>query len=266
MRTVSSGVACGLGVLLVGAAGCSQPKERVTLAGSTAFQPFAEKLTEQFMALHPEANITVQGGGSAVGIQAVLQGTAQIGMADLVDLPPEASPLRAVVVARDGIALVVHPSNPVTNLTLAEVRAIFSGTLRRWSQVGGLEEPITVVCREAGSGTRASFESILGGLRLSPAAIIQDSNGTVRETVANDPCAIGYLSHGLVNGKIKPITIEGAACTPEDIGAKRYPFVRPIYFLLRNEPRGVPREFLNYVLSEAGQRILEEAGLIRSQQ
>ncbi len=253
---------CGAAVLALAAAGCGGHRTNLTLAGSTAFQPFAEKLAEHYMAAHPEVNITVQGGGSAVGIQAALSGAAQIGMADLVTLPPEAKELKAVVVARDGIAVVVHPGNPVSNLTLAQVREIFNGGIRNWKELGGKDAPITVVSREAGSGTRSSFEQILGGIRLGKDAIVQDSNGSIRETVANDANAVGYLSHGLLNDKIKAVGVDGGACTEAAILAGQYKLVRPIYLLFKGEATPAERAFLDYILAADAQAQIKANGLL----
>ncbi len=209
-----------LGMLLLAGiymTGCGRGKTSITLAGSTAFQPFAEKLAEQFMTKNPNVNVTVQGGGSAVGIQSASSGAAQIGMADLVTLPEEAKGLTSTVVAKDGIAIVVSPKNKVNNLTTDQVRDIFNGKIVNWKEVGGDDVPITVVSREAGSGTRSSFEQILTNITLKKDALIQDSNGTIRETVANDANSVGYLSHGLINEKIKAIKIDDVECTSEMI-------------------------------------------------
>ena len=128
--------------------GCGRKTtDSITVAGSTAFQPFAEKLAEQFMAMRGDVNITVQGGGSALGIQSALSGTAQIGMADLVKLPPEAKELTSIPVARDGIALIVNPLNKVTNLSTEQIRGIFNGSIRNWKEVGGNDRPIRIVSR-----------------------------------------------------------------------------------------------------------------------
>ena len=253
-------VVTGLGLALT--SGCGKSRTAITLAGSTAFQPFAEKLAEQYMAKHNDVAITVQGGGSAVGIQSALSGAAQIGMADLVKLPPEAKDLTSEAVARDGIAIIVHPANSITNLTLEQIRGVFSGALHSWKEVGGAARPINVVSREAGSGTRASFEQIVGGITLSPDAIVQDSNGTIRETVANDENAIGYLSHGLLNDKIKAVTVDGRLCTPETIAAGEYKLVRPVYLLTKGPPAGASREFIDYILSPEGQQIIQSNGLL----
>ena len=252
-------IALGLAAML---AGCGQGKLSLTLAGSTAFQPFAEKLAEQYMVIHPETNITVQGGGSALGIQSALSGAAGIGMADLVELPREARELSRAIVARDGIAVVIHPANPVSDLTVAQVRDIFNGQLSNWSAIGGADHPVTVVSREAGSGTRSSFEQIITGIRLTPNALVQDSNGTIRETVANDQNAVGYLSHGLLSDRIKAVTIDGQECTTENVVSGRYPLVRPIFLLTRGTPGGEAKKFIDYVLSAEGQATIKADGLI----
>jgi phosphate transport system substrate-binding protein len=241
---------------------CAPRKNTATAAGSTAFLPFAEKLAEEFMLSHPGYTVTVQGGGSAVGIQAALSGAAQIGMADMVSLPEEARDLDAVAVARDGVALVVHPSNPIGGLDFDQIRGIYNGAIRNWKGLGWDDRPITVVSREAGSGTRSSLEQIVKGIELMGGAIIQDSNGTIRETVANDPSAIGYISHGLVNERVKPLTVNGVPSTTEEVIAGRYPLVRPVYFLTRGVRSEACQAFIDYVLSAEGQKIIRDNGLI----
>jgi phosphate transport system substrate-binding protein len=256
-RILLAGAAC-----IISLVSCQKKQESVTLAGSTAFQPFAEKLADEFMAGRKGVNVTVQGGGSAVGINAANSGAAGIGMADLVELPAEAAALTAVVVARDGIAVVVNPSNPVSNLSMTQIRDVFTGKIVSWKSLGGADKPITVVSREAGSGTRSSFEKIVGGISLTKDAVVQDSNGTIRETVANDANAVGYLSHGLINEKIKALTVEGKAAEIEEMISGAYPLVRPIYFLTKGAPSGAMKEFIDYVLSDAGQKAIKADGLI----
>lgn len=264
MKTGIMLLALGMLAGTVVLSGCGQARENVTVAGSTAFQPFAEKLAEQYMVTHPGVNITVQGGGSSLGIQSTLSGAAQIGMADLVTLPAEAAGLASVVAARDGIAVVLNPANRVEALTLDQIRGIFAGTIRNWKDVGGSDHPIAVVSREAGSGTRTSFEQIVGNLKLSPDALIQDSNGTIRETVANDANAIGYLSHGLINEKIKSVTVDGYGCTEQDIMAGHYKLVRPVFLMRKPDASPACQAFLDYVQSEEGQALIHQNGLIRA--
>lgn len=260
MRQTLLALVCGIAIVVSG--GCGKQRIAVTAAGSTAFQPFAEKLAEQFMAQQPDIAVTIQGGGSALGIQAALSGAAQIGMADLVQLPPEAQVLTAVVVARDGIAVVVNNANPVKDMTLEQIRGIFNGKIRNWKELGGADHEITVVSREAGSGTRSSFEKIVKDVSLTKDAIIQDSNGTIRETVIMDANAIGYLSHGLLTEKIKAVTVHGTACTTEEVVAGRYPLVRPVYLMTKGEPTGACKAFIDYVCSAEGQKTIKDNGLI----
>ena len=256
-------VLAGLGTLTL-LTGCGKGREGITMAGSTAFQPFAEKLAEQYMTTHPEVAITIQGGGSALGVQTTLSGTAQIGMADLVKLPAEAESLKSVIVARDGIAIVVNPANPLAALTLDQVRDIFNGKIRNWKQVGGADHPIAVVSREAGSGTRSSFEQIVGNMKLTEDALIQNANGTVRETVAKDANAIGYVSHGLISERIKALTVDGAACTEEAIMSGAYKLVRPIFLLSKPDASPACQTFLAYIQSPEGQELIHKNGLIRA--
>jgi phosphate transport system substrate-binding protein len=249
---------------IIGLAGCGRSRENVTMAGSTAFQPFAEKLADQYMTTHPGVSITVQGGGSSLGVKSTLSGTAQIGMADLVKLPPEADSLASVIAARDGIAVVLNPANPVAALTLDQIRGIFNGTIANWKEVGGADHAIAVISREAGSGTRSSFEQIVGSVKLSSDALIQDSNGTIRETVANDANAIGYLSHGLVNEKIKAVPVDGFPCTEDTIMAGHYKLVRPVFLMTQATVSPACRSFLDYILSPEGQDVIHQNGLIKA--
>jgi len=254
-----------VGLAIVGlTSGCGKPRENITLAGSTAFQPFAERLADQYMTTHPDVTVTIQGGGSALGIQSALSGAAQIGMADLVKLPSEADALKSLVVARDGIAVVLNPANTMTALTLAQVRGIFSGTIKNWKEVGGPDHTIAVISREAGSGTRSSFEQIVGGITLTGDALIQDSNGTIRETVANDAHSIGYLSLGLINSKIKPITVDGAPCTEKDIMSGAYKLVRPVFLVHNANVSPACSAFLDYVVSPEAQEMIHKNGLIKA--
>lgn len=260
-------LACGVCVMALGLGllpGCSRgQRDTVTLAGSTAFQPFAEKLAEHYLAAHPGAAVNVQGGGSAVGIQAALSGAAQIGMADLVQLPREAEALTATVVARDGIAIVVHPRNSLADITADQAHEVFAGRITNWKDLGGPDAPIRVICREEGSGTRRSFDQlVLKGEHVSPVALFQNSNGTVREAVTSDPNSVGYVSIGLVNEKVKALAWGGIAATNENVKNGTYPLARPVYFLTHGVQSPAVQRYIDFVLSPEGQGILEAEGLI----
>ena len=188
-------------------------------------------------------------------------------MAELVKLPDEAKALRATVVARDGIAIVVHPQNPVTALSAAQARAVFMGDIANWRELGGPDAPINVFSREEGSGTRKSFQKlVLGEGKFAPKAMFQNSNGTIREAVATDAGAIGYISIGLVNDKVKSLSYDGIAATNANVKNGSYPLARPVYFLTKSEPRREVTAFIDYVLSHESQAVLEQEGLISVEQ
>lgn len=236
------------------------------MAGSTSVEPFAELLAERYMAEHPQSPpINVQGGGSSAGVQAALSGSAEIGMSSRW-LREEEKGLEAMVIAWDAIAIIVHPSNPLSDLTLEQIREIFARRVDNWSSLGGEDRPITVVTREEGSGTRGAFEELaMGEEMITLSALRQDSNGAVRVMVAGDPGAIGYISLGLADERVKVLSIEGVRPSPEMVRRKEYGLVRPFLFLVKGEPKGLAKEFIVYVLSPRGQEILEGEGLVRAE-
>jgi phosphate transport system substrate-binding protein len=211
---------------------------------------------------HPGRVVNVQGGGSSAGIQAARDGAADIGMSSR-ELKPEEKDLLEITIAWDGLAIVVHPSNRVEQLTLEQVRDIFVGNIASWTTVGGSPHPITVVTREEGSGTRGAFqEMVMKTSRISRRAIVQDSNGTVREIVANDPQSIGYISLGLVNDRVKAVRIDGVEPSFENIERKEYRLIRPFLFVTKGPPGGAALEFINFVLSRPAQEMARHDGLI----
>ncbi len=239
-------------------------KTCLVIAGSTSVQPFAELLAEIYIHKHPGLEINVQGGGSSAGIRAVQNRICDIGMSSR-HLKPEEQGVSQWTIALDGIVLIVNRKNQVTNLSLEQVRAIFSGRINSWRELGGEDRKITVITREEGSGTRASFEEkVMAGERFAPDALIQDSNGAVREIVANDPAGIGYISFGLVDERVKPLAIDGITPTEVTIRNGTYPLVRHFLFLTRGEPTPLARSFIEFTLSPEGQNALKEEGLIKA--
>jgi phosphate transport system substrate-binding protein len=243
-------------------AGCQRQKGGLTVAGSTSVEPFAEMLAEDYMEHHGKEKIFIQGGGSSAGIQAVRTGAAQVGMSSRL-LTPQEQDLLAFPIAYDAIAVIVHPTNRLRNLTLDQIRKIFSGQVLRWEEIGGKNAAITLVSREEGSGTREAFQHLLmAKTEISLRALVQDSNGAIRQVVADDPNAIGYISLGLVNEKVKAVGIEGVEATIESIRMKSYKVVRPFLFVFKSEPQDTAKRFLDFVLSETGQKLLVQEGLV----
>jgi len=254
-----------LAILLLAGVACSRgPAGRqLTVAGSTSVQPFADRWAEVFMKKHPGLAVNVQGGGSSAGIQAAKSGAAQIGMSSR-ELKSDEMDLTEIVVARDGLAIIVHPDSPLRNLTLQEVRSIFGGEIGNWKILTGQDREIDVVTREEGSGTRGAFQELVMGKskRISNRAIVQDSNGTVREIVANDPYSIGYISLGLISGRVRALTLDGVKASEENILNKTYPLVRPFLFLTKGPAAGPVKDFIDFVLSPEGQELIRKEGLI----
>ncbi len=242
--------------------GCHRPKAGITVAGSTSVEPFAELLAEEYMRLHPGSHIYVQGGGSSSGIAAARSGTAAIGMASRLLLPNEKD-LHAVAIARDAIAIIVHPTNPVGNLPLAQVREFFSGKIKHWKEIGGRSHPIVLVTREEGSGTREAFQKfVMEKEEISFDALVQDSNGAIRQVVSSDPNAVGYISLGLVNNKVKALKISSVEPDQVNIQNGSYSLVRPFLFVFKGDPQGEGKAFLEFVLSREAQNLLQKEGLV----
>ena len=219
-------------------------------------------LAQEYNRKHPEENVEVQGGGSTAGLQAVIEGIADIGTCSR-SLKQEETGFTPIVIARDGLAVVVHPSNPVDGLTKEQVRQIFSGDISSWNQVSGQNREIRLISREEGSGTREAFcKLVMEKARISRKAMTQESNGSVKELVKHDPVAIGYMSLGLVGGELKALKVDGVQALPEEVRSGKYPLVRPFLFVVRGTPKPQAQKFIDYVLSPEGQSILKKEGLV----
>lgn len=234
----------------------------IIVAGSTSVQPFTEILAEAYMNQNPEITIDIQGGGSSAGILAAQSDTADIGMSSRA-LKGEEQNLWSVEIAQDGMAVIVHPDNPVSNLAVEQIRAIYAATVTDWSQLGGSRARIHVITREEGSGTRSAFESlVMNKVEITPRAMVQDSNGAVRQLVASDPAAVGFVSLGLVNDEVKALALNGVPATRENVINGSYNLTRPFLFVTRTPPAGDVRQFIDFTLSADGRRLLAAEGLI----
>lgn len=232
------------------------------IAGSTSVQPFAETLSEAYMVLHPEISIDVQGGGSSAGIMSAQTNTADIGMSSRA-LKDDETSLWSMELAIDGLAIIIHPKNTIQSLTLSQARDIYAGVITNWSQLGGKDAKIHVITREEGSGTRSAFESLLmNKIEIDPHSIVQDSNGTVRQLVGDDINAIGYISLGLVNTKVKAVDLEGVPATRENVINGTYILSRPYLLVLSSEPVGEVKKFIEFCQSDEGRALLDAEGLI----
>jgi phosphate transport system substrate-binding protein len=238
---------------------------QIQLAGSTTVQPLAEVLAETFMAQNPGLTIEVQGGGSSVGVTSAGEGTVDIGDAsrEIKSSELEQFPdLQVFTIAYDGIAIVTNPGVELPSLTVEQVRDIVAGEITNFSEVGGPDATIVVVSREEGSGTRAAFEELVMAVGeekpIFEKALLQQSNGQVRTTVASTPNSIGYLSFGFLDDSVRPVSIGGVEPTVANVKNGTYPIFRPLNMLTSGAPNELAQEFLDFILSDEGQAIVAE--------
>lgn len=257
------------------AAGCTQPggaghATTLKITGSTTVLPVAQAAADAFMKDHLNANIQVTGGGSSVGVQAVGEGIAEMGMSSRDLKPEERAKYRDLVdvtIANDGIAIIVHPTNMVPALTMAQLKEIYAGNTTNWKDVGGPDMTIVVVGRDSASGTREFFsESVMKKQDFTPYQLEKNSNGAVKQTIAQTPGAIGYVGLGYIDADIRPvpINVNDALVEPTiaNVVAKTYPIARPLIMITNGAPEGLAKTYLDYLLSPAGQAIVAEEGFV----
>jgi phosphate transport system substrate-binding protein len=225
-------------------------------AGSTSGGPLLTALASAYSAQHPHVTFDIQGGGSQLGQSLVEAGRVDLG---LVSWPPQHLPenLRSIPIARDAVAVIVHPANKIKGLSLAELQGIFGGRLLNWQEVGGPASPIQVISREDGSGTRATFETaVMDQMPVTPTAIVLPSSQAVIDFVAHNPTAIAYVSFAFVDETVYPVPIEGVAPSLEGLVARSYPLSRDLAMIVLKRSQPELDQFIDFVLSPAGQAIV----------
>ena len=246
--------------LLLTSAGCASPRVSkftgsVKGSGSTTVLPIAQEAAVEFADANPAVRVDVQGGGSSVGITQLIQGVVDIGNSSRELNPEEAKGLVDFKIAFDIIAIVVNPRMNITNLSDAQVRGIFTGKIVNWNQVGGPDKEIVVVIRDQASGTREVFDKkALGAtnekqVESARSGIESSSNGVVREIVATTENAIGYISFGYVNKRIKAISFNGVMPTVNNAVTGKYNLARYLHMFTKGEPKGAVRGYIDFVLS-----------------
>ena len=239
--------------------------DQLTLAGSSTIQPVAEVLGQQFEQLYPGVRINVQGGGSAVGITAPQSGLADVGTVSRALHPEEAQKLVPTTFALDGIALIVHASNPVSGLSRQQVIDIYTGTISNWQTLGWNDARIVVLNKEEGRATLELFAQYFGLTgKFVRDAIIIGPNGQAIATVAGNPQALAYVSIGSAEvaaeqgTPIKLLALDGVAATSANVKKGTYGLLRPLNFVTVGPPQGLAKAFLDFTLTPTGQQIVTE--------
>ncbi|MFP3980339.1 MAG: phosphate ABC transporter substrate-binding protein [Desulfobacterales bacterium] len=245
--------------------------EKLTIKGSTTVLPVTQEVAEAFMEEYPDVNVSISGGGSGNGIKALIDGTTDICQASRFIKDEEVK--RAVEngfypvpfgIALDSIIPVVHPDNPVDDVSMEELRGIYNGDISNWKEVGGNDRKITIVSRDSSSGTYGVWRDIiLKGDRVTPRAQTVASNGDAVETVKGNKYAIGYIGIGYLEDGLKNVKIDGVEGTPETTGSGEFPVSRYLYYFTDGWPSGNALKFINFMLHpEKGQPLAEEVGYV----
>ena len=271
MRMPLKKIALLLAALGLTAAACAQK-----LKGSDTLLPLAQNAAENYTEKNPSAHVTVTGGGSGVGLSSLREGTTDIAMAsrrikfdERVRMQQAGRPVEELTVAFDALAVIVHPSNPVSRLTREQLEGIFRGKITNWKQVGGEDRKIVVYSRETSSGTYEFFkESVLKHRNYMPAVLSMPATGAIIQSVSQTPGAIGYVGLAYLNPEVKALAVSydggGSYVAPtfDNARSKSYPIVRPLYFYYTKSNEAAVRPLVDYLTSDEGQAMVASIGFI----
>jgi phosphate transport system substrate-binding protein len=239
----------------------------ILVAGSSSVGPHVDRgtnLSNAFAAACPNVQVDVSISDSGTGIKSVEAGTSDIGMSSRALTATDGADLVGTVIAFDGIAIIVAPGNKVTDLTKQQITDIFSGKIRNWNEVGGNDAGITVFQREASSGTRSAFNSLVMGTTNVTSDALQASNTlNMIQSVKGNPNAIGYCSFGEMSSDVKALQVGGVIITPATIKDKTYAIQRPFLLVTKGPAAGPAKAYIDFVLSPQGQDILAQDNLVK---
>lgn len=258
------------GMMVASVTGCGNTQKTVSgaisLAGSTSMEKLCEALSESFMEKYPDVAVTVEYTGSGAGLESLAAGTVDIGNASRHLKDGElANGAVENVVAIDGIAVIVDKANVSTDITAEELAKIYTGEISNWAELGGADEAIVVIGREAGSGTRDAFEELLEVKEICAYAQELDSTGAVLAKVASTEGAIGYVSLDVVDDSVSAVSLDGVAPTEENILAGNYLLSRPFVMATIGEidsQNELVQTWFDYISSEDGKQVISKIGLI----
>ncbi len=257
-----------VGVLMT--ANMAVASSSIVIKGSTTVLPITQATAEAYMKKRPDVNISISGGGSGEGVKAMIDKTTDIGNSSR-DLKTEEikraeqNGVYPVVhtVAIDAIIPIVNPRNKVNNLTVDQLARIYKGEVTNWKDVGGDDMKIVVISRDSSSGTFETWgELVLNKAKVTPRAQMQASNGAIVQSVSKNRFAIGYIGLGYINKSVKPLSVNGVVPSAKTAISKEYPVSRPLYKVTNGEPKGDVADYLNFVMSKEGQKIILETGFV----
>lgn len=247
-------------------------RERINVTGSTTVGPIAKAFAEYYMGEHPDVNVTVEESGSGDGVRSLLHAGCQV--ATMSRFLKQEEFATAVdqgicpvphVVAMDAVAVIVHPSNPIRSLSVAQLRGVFSGRVDNWKELGGPDLPVVRVCRDASSGTHETFEElVLGGARLTADAERVVSNQSAHQRVEARPGAIGYVGLAFLDKSVKSLAVDDVLPTRNTVTSGRYPLARPLYFFTDGFPSVGTHlhSFVSLHLTRDGHNIIHSIGFV----
>lgn len=239
---------------------------RIAISGSTSVGPLMEKLAESYEGKNEGVTIEINQVGSSAGIKDAINGVSEIGMASRELKDQEKAEVKGTAIAYDGIALIMNKSNTVKDLTMDQIKGIYTGRITNWKEIeGGKDAPIVVVSREEGSGTRDAFQEIIGyeSEELTKEAMISNGNGGVKETVVGNENAIGFVSFEYLDDAINVATVEGAEASAEAVKNSSYKISRPFNIVTKEgKLTENGQKFIDFILGDEGQQIVADNKLI----
>jgi phosphate transport system substrate-binding protein len=251
--------------------GCSRETgKKVVIKGSTTVLPVTQKTAEAFRKIN-NVSITIEGSGSGNGIKALIDGTCDIANSSREMKPEElksakdkGKSVKEIALAVDMIVPVIHPSNGVNNITMAQLKAVYDGSITNWKQLGGKDENIVVISRDTSSGTYEIWhDKVMKKTDVRKDALLQASNGAIVSAVAGNPKALGYIGFGYIDKSVKVITVDKVDVTIENGKSGKFPVSRKLYMYVdENKLSPDAQKYIDFILSDEGQKLVKEAGFI----
>lgn len=274
MKSIFTKTIIALSLLAIAAAfsGCSKEKaERVVIKGSTTNLPITQKAAEAFRKVDKNISITIEGSGSGNGIKAILDGTCDIANSsramkekELQSAVEKGLKIKEYTIALDMIVPIVHPSNPVKNITMNQLKGVYDGSISNWKQLGGKDEAIVIISRDTSSGTYEVWsELVMKKSDVRKDALLQASNGAIVSAIAGNPKAIGYVGYGYLTDSIKTLTVDGVEGNIANGKSGKFAISRGLYkYVNENKYSAEAKKFMEFVMGPEGQKLVKEAGFI----